>query len=214
MSRRNRRSHHRSPEIELLLVAVFLASAFRTYEAFIVPILCGYALAAGAAGLIYYSYRMWPQARQQARLALLTEVDIMDGLEFEEYVANLLRRHGYQNVSLTERYDFGVDIIAERNGERWGIQTKRYAGRVGEYCVKQVVTGLRLYRCTRAMVITNSTYTSRARKLGKGNGCVLVDRVELARLINDAASTGKRRYFPRWRQGILGRTRAAGPSPG
>jgi len=148
---------------------------------------------------------MWPQARQQARLALLTEVDVMEGLEFEEYVANLLQRHGYQNVSLTERYDFGVDIVAERNGERWGIQTKRYAGRVGEYCVKQVVTGLKLYSCTKAMVITNSTYTSRARKLGKSNDCVLVDRIELARLINDAASTGKRKYSLGRRYGILGR---------
>jgi HJR/Mrr/RecB family endonuclease len=44
-----------------------------------------------------------------------------------------------------------------------------------------------MYRCSRAMVVTNSTYTSRAKTLGKSNGCVLVDRVELARLIESVA---------------------------
>lgn len=183
MSRRYRRSHRRSPAIEaLLLAALLLASTPRIWEAWFFTTLYGMILLLGT-GLVAYSYRTWASARLRSRVGLLGDVDTMDGLEFEAYVADLLRRHGYRNVSLTERFDFGVDIIAERDGERWGVQTKRYTGHVGEYAVKQVVTGLKLYRCSRAMVITNSTYTSRAKTLGKSNGCVLVDRVELARLI-------------------------------
>lgn len=48
----------------------------------------------------------------------LKDIDAMDGLEFELYVADLLRRDGYSNVSMTERYDYGVDIVGDRNGIR------------------------------------------------------------------------------------------------
>lgn len=118
------------------------------------------------------------------RFTRLHDIDSMDGLDFEHYVAELLRENGFRNVSLTEKYDFGVDIIAEKDGVRWGIQAKRYSGLVKAEAVRQVVTGLRIYGCDRAMVITNSTYSAVAQRLATGNDCILVDRVELKRLNN------------------------------
>jgi restriction system protein len=106
----------------------------------------------------------------------------MGGLDFEKYVAELLRANGYRNVSLTERYDFGVDIIAEKGGVRWGIQTKRHSGLVKASAVRQVVTGLKMYSCDRSMVVTNSTYSAVARRLANANDCVLVDHKGLQRL--------------------------------
>ena len=108
----------------------------------------------------------------------------MDGVSFEHYVAQLLIDQGYANVSLTEHYDYGVDIIAEKDGVRWGIQVKRYSGLVKAEAVRQVVTGLRLYGCDRAMVVTNSTYSNVAKRLAEGNDCVLIDRYGLATLAN------------------------------
>lgn len=110
------------------------------------------------------------------------DVDTMSGLSFEHYVAKLLRANGFHDVTLTETYDFGVDIIAEKDGVRWGIQTKCYAGMVKADAVRQVVTGLKLYGCDRAMVITNSAYSKTARQLAGANDCVLVDRTALGRL--------------------------------
>ena len=46
----------------------------------------------------------------------LQDVDSMDGISFEHYIAQLLAERGYSNVSLTEQYDYGVDIIAEKDG--------------------------------------------------------------------------------------------------
>lgn len=112
----------------------------------------------------------------------LQDIDSMDGVSFEHYVAQLLIEQGYANVSLTEHYDYGVDIIAEKDGIRWGIQVKRYSGLVKAEAVRQVVTGLRLYGCDRAMVITNSTYSNVARRLAEGNDCVLIDRSGLSSL--------------------------------
>jgi len=110
------------------------------------------------------------------------DIDTMGGLDFEQYVAGLLRTNGFRNVSLTERYDFGVDIIAEKDGLRWGIQAKRHSVLVKAEAVRQVVTGLKVYRCDRAMVISNSTYSAVARRLAQANDCVLVDRAGLKRL--------------------------------
>ena len=113
------------------------------------------------------------------KLQQLAAIDKMDGLEFEKYIAVILSEQGYTNIKLTEKYDLGVDIIAEKNGIRWGIQVKRYSGLVKAEAVRQVVTALNKYKCDQAMVITNSMYSRVAMELAETNNCTLVDRVKL-----------------------------------
>lgn len=67
-------------------------------------------------------------------------IDKMDGVEFEHYITQILKRQGYSRVRLTEQYDYGVDIIAEKDGVKWGIQVKRYSGLVKASAVRQVIT--------------------------------------------------------------------------
>lgn len=141
-------------------------------------------VACGVAIFLFILYAGWRYATS-APSEVLVDIDSMDGLAFERYVADLLYANGFHRVSLTERYDFGVDIIAEKDGVRWGVQVKRHAGLVKASAVRQVVTGLRMYGCHRAMVITNSTFSATAQRLAKGNDCVLVDRTGLDRLINN-----------------------------
>lgn len=111
----------------------------------------------------------------------LKTIDSMTGVEFERYVAKLLVKQGYSHVSLTERYDYGVDIIAEKDGIKWGIQVKRHKNLVKAFAVRQVVTALRKYNCDRAMVVTNSQFSRVAVELARTNDCVLVERDGLAR---------------------------------
>jgi restriction system protein len=109
-------------------------------------------------------------------------IDAMTGLEFERYVAQLLLLQGYGAVRLTEKYDYGIDIIAIKDGITWGIQVKRYSGLVKADAVRQVVTALKKYHCDRAMVITNSIYSNVAKELARTNGCILIDRARLMRM--------------------------------
>jgi len=67
--------------------------------------------------------RHWRQGHNSG----LAAVDAMTGLEFERYVAKLLKTHGFSKVRLTEEYDYGIDIIATKNDITWGIQVKRYS---------------------------------------------------------------------------------------
>ena len=103
----------------------------------------------------------------------------MTGLEFEKCVAVLLKFQGYYNSKLTEKYDLGIDIIAERDEIRWGIQVKRNSNLVKAAAVRQIVTALKMYKCDRAMVITNNNFSKVAKKLAASNKCILIGRKTL-----------------------------------
>jgi len=118
----------------------------------------------------------------------MVAIDKMTGLEFERYIARLLKTKSYIHIILTEEYDYGVDIIAEKDGIRWGIQVKRYSGLVKANAVRQAVTALKKYHCDRAMVISNSTYSKVAKELARSNDCVLVDRNGLLKWVRATLS--------------------------
>lgn len=115
----------------------------------------------------------------------LAEVDTMDGLEFERFLVNLLRKKSFTDVKLTEKYDYGIDIIAQKDGIKWGIQAKRYSTPVKADAVRQAYTALKHYGCIRAMVITSNTYTKPAQQLAKDNDIALIDRQTLSEWIYD-----------------------------
>ena len=52
----------------------------------------------------------------------------MDGLQFEHRCAELLRYRGFHKVAVTKGSgDQGVDILAQKNGIKYGIQCKYYS---------------------------------------------------------------------------------------
>jgi HJR/Mrr/RecB family endonuclease len=167
---------HRFPVFYVILAGVVITyRTFVLYTLVIVAVLVMLRLSLG----LYRTMRNVVVNRR------LTHVDDMDGIEFETYIAGILKNCGYTNIELTEKYDYGVDIIAVKDGIRWGIQVKRYSGLVKADAVRQVVTGLRLYSCDRAMVITNSVFSRVAVRLADSNECVLIDRGRLAKMETD-----------------------------
>lgn len=115
----------------------------------------------------------------------MAEVHGMSGREFEEFLARLLSRMGYRDVSLTPTNDQGADILCRSpNGDPLVIQAKRWKGSVGNMAVQELLGAMRHYRCRRGMVVTNSTFTSAARELArKGSDIVLRDGQWLAEQI-------------------------------
>lgn len=129
---------------------------------------------------VFFKIMQHEIVRKKVRALELADIDNLSGLEFEKYVAKILKSRGCANVKLTEYYDWGVDIIAEKDGVRWGVQVKRYSGAVKAAAVRQAVTALNKYDCSRAMVVTNSYYSRQARELARSNNCILIDRNTLA----------------------------------
>ena len=133
--------------------------------------------------VLFIQYKRSQHEKQKLRALNLIDTDYMDGLAFEKYVAELLKSQSYTKVALTERYDLGVDIIALKDGIRWGVQVKRYSNMVKAEAVRQVVTALNKYNCQRSMVVTNSTFSRPAKVLADSNDCVLIGKDELAEWI-------------------------------
>lgn len=116
------------------------------------------------------------QKRKLKRIARSNiAVDDMTWVEFEYFVADWLRNRGYTDVRLTEHYDLGIDIVAKKDGITWGVQVKHYSGLVGINAVRQVVVALKKYKCDRAMLVTNSSFSRPAIELAESQDCVLID---------------------------------------
>ena len=107
----------------------------------------------------------------------LIDIDNMDGVQFENYCADLLKRVGYYNVKVTSASnDYGVDVLAKKNGIKYAVQCKRYSHKVDNSAVQEIVAGKQYYNCDRAIVITNNYYTDNAINLANANNVELWDR--------------------------------------
>lgn len=106
----------------------------------------------------------------------IDDIDLMDGTEFEELIAKLFRKMGYDAEVTKASGDQGVDVIATKNGFKYGIQAKCYSGQVGNSAIQEVVAGKTYYSLNKAIVVTNNFFTKSAIKLAEANGVVLWDR--------------------------------------
>lgn len=94
----------------------------------------------------------------------------MTGYEFEEVCAQTLKRKGYKHIEITKAsVDQGVDIIATKKGIRYAIQCKYYSYPVGNKSVQEVVAGMKIYDCEKAIVMTNTRFTKAAIELAQAN---------------------------------------------
>jgi restriction system protein len=85
-------------------------------------------------------------------------VNEMTGPEFEAYVGEILRYHGYTVETTRVTGDLGVDLIARRYAEVVAVQCKRLAQSVGGRAVEQVAAGAARYGCTSTMVVSNQPF--------------------------------------------------------
>ena len=122
----------------------------------------------------------------------IQEIDKMTGTQFEKRLELLFRDHGYDVRHTGRLGDYGGDLVVEREGTRSVVQAKRSANEVGLSAVREALAAKGIYECTEAMVVTNATFTWRARKLADANGVVLWDRQQLIALLqstNGGAAT-------------------------
>jgi restriction system protein len=126
----------------------------------------------------------------------MAAIDQMSGVEFEEFVAAQLRTRGWSVTYTGGTGDYGVDLIARKNGIRMAVQCKRLAKAVGVAAVQQVVSGALHHGCDQSVVVTNQTFTKAARQLATTHRCRLVGREQLQIWAGVAGPHAKRRLLP------------------
>lgn len=121
----------------------------------------------------------------------------LDGPEFENYVALVLRDNGFKHVEVTRTSgDQGVDILAQRGGKLYGIQCKNYAGAVGNAAVQEAYAGAQFYGCDEAAVICPGEFTRSARELAASTGVLLWDGQKLSHMMKISGRRPHRRKSP------------------
>lgn len=111
--------------------------------------------------------------------------DNMDGHQFEHFCADLLRKNGFVNVKVTSGSgDYGVDILAAKDGITYAIQCKCYTSNIGNTAVQEAFTGKEFYKRHVGIVLTNQYFTPAAKETAERTGIILWDRDWLDRMIN------------------------------
>lgn len=89
--------------------------------------------------------------------------DHMEGREFEYFCADLLKAHGFSEVEVTKGSgDYGIDILAEKDGVTYAVQCKRYTAPVGVKAVQEAYAGRDYYDRMVGAVMTNQYFTAPA----------------------------------------------------
>lgn len=101
--------------------------------------------------------------------------NIKTGIEFEYYLADLLKKNGYETELTPKSNDYGADIIATKDNIKYAIQCKFYSNPIGISAVQEVLGALQYYKCNVAIVATNNTYTNNAIELAQKSNVILWD---------------------------------------
>lgn len=114
------------------------------------------------------------------------QVDEMEGLDFEYYCADVLQNHGFIEVEVTQSSgDYGIDILAEKEGVTYAIQCKRYQSPVGVKAVQEAYAGRDYYDRMVGCVLTNQYFTQPAVEAAKKLKILLWDRDYLESMMEE-----------------------------
>lgn len=113
-------------------------------------------------------------------------MDEMEGHEFEYFCAELLEKRGFVDVEVTRGSgDFGVDILAEKDGVTYAIQCKRYHAPVGVEAVLRTYGGRDYYDRMVGVVMTNQYFTAPAAEAAGKLRILLWDRGYLDSMLEE-----------------------------
>lgn len=114
---------------------------------------------------------------RKAKHTLPDELDLMEGHDFEYFCAELLARNGFQEVEVTKASgDYGIDILAQKDGVTYAIQCKCYSDPVGVKAVQEAYAGRDYYDRMVGAVLTNQYFTTPAVEAAKKLKILLWDR--------------------------------------
>lgn len=104
-----------------------------------------------------------------------------DGLAFEHWVASNLKKFDWDAKATVGSGDQGLDVLAEKDGVKVGIQCKLYAGNVGNKAVQEVIAAKTHFDLDEVCVLTNSNYTKSAKELAQSSGVLLLTQHDIPR---------------------------------
>lgn len=111
--------------------------------------------------------------------------------DFEEYIAELFKTLGYDNVNLTPlSNDKGIDILMEKGSKRYAVQCKKFKGMVGSPAIQTFIGAMEHAQASHGFFVTTSTFSIEAEKMASEHPIELIDNIKLGQLIEQALGLG------------------------
>lgn len=120
-----------------------------------------------------------------------SEVENMEGIEFEYFLEELFTEAGYNARVTTASNDQGADLVLEKPYETVVVQAKRYQGKVSNSAVQEITGARNHYDADRAIVVTTKGFTSSAKELAESNDVELWGKKELTEKIDKYLNKSK-----------------------
>ncbi|NMA48267.1 MAG: restriction endonuclease [Tissierellia bacterium] len=107
------------------------------------------------------------------------DISKMDGYEFENFIADLLRKMGFDVEENKLSGDGGVDLIAYSKQPvfrgKYLVQCKKWEGSVGEPPLRDLYGVVLSNNANKGVMITNSSFTMNAIEFADGKNLELID---------------------------------------
>jgi len=141
--------------------------------------------------LDYYFYRgIWDEKEvieefKRADTGLKQNFQNLSPYEFEEFIAEMFKKLGYRARKTSNSGDYGVDVIAEKNGEKLAIQVKRHkvSNKVGSPTVRDTLGSKHKIDADKTMIVTTSYFTQPAKEQARNSPIKLWDKDKLRRKV-------------------------------
>lgn len=106
----------------------------------------------------------------------IVDVDLMNDEEFESFIISLFFKMGYKVSSTRMAGEFGVNLIACKDGNSIGIQAKCNISNISGEEIRSLIDGLGHCQLEQGLAITNMYFTAQAIDLAEISGVVLWNR--------------------------------------
>lgn len=130
---------------------------------------------------------LWRRGVQRTRVITrtgLTRADLqrLSPADFERWCAARLREQGYAVQHVGAQGDHGIDLIAQRDGERTIVQCKRWnsSKTIGESHIRDLYGAMHDANAVRAVVVTTGYFSEAATSWAQGKPILLWDVERLA----------------------------------
>ena len=118
---------------------------------------------------------------KSAKIGLDNNFQTYSPYEFEEFIADLFKQMGYKARVTPAQADYGLDVIAEKEDEKIGIQVKRYSetNKVGAPDVQKTLGSIYKANADRTILVTTSSFTRNAEIQARNAPIELWDKYKL-----------------------------------
>lgn len=113
---------------------------------------------------------LYPQS-----LSLAGDLQKLDGIEFEHWVADLFRKAGFRVEVTQASGDHGVDLWANIGSSLVAVQCKRWDGVVGEPVLRDLYGASTAANAKAGYLVTTGTFSQQACEFAKNKALFLVD---------------------------------------